>query len=145
MREILLSAQDRMALRRQVRMPCQVVEESQFKLLAETCLDLSTHGMRVRALLPVPVGTRVLTSFRVPDSSLYIDIEAEVTRVVWGRRSGDESSALGLRFLGLSRVDRAILASRLQGLPPPAPKRALRMDYARTVFSIAKAFVPAQM
>ncbi len=145
MREILLFARDRTAMRRQVRMPCQIVEEAGFSLLAETCLDLSIQGMRVRALAPAPVGTRVLASFRVPGSSLYIDAEAEVTRVLWGRRYGDETCALGLNFIGMLRVDRAILASRLQGLPPPPPKRSVRVDYARTVFSIAKGFVPAQM
>ena len=90
MREILLSARDRVALRRQVRIPCQVVEENGFSLLARECVDLSVKGMRVQALLPAPVGTIVLVSFRVPGSSLYIDVEAEVVRVLWGRRKNDQ-------------------------------------------------------
>ncbi len=133
MREILLSARDRVALRRRVRIPCQVVEENGFSLLARECIDLSVKGMRVQALLPAPVGTTVLVSFRVPGSALYIDVDAEVVRVLWGRRKGDQNSALGLRFIGLSRIDRAILGSRLAGLPPPAPERSLRFDYASTV------------
>jgi hypothetical protein len=137
-REILLCARDRETLRRRVRLPCQIVEEQGFSLLAQECEDLSTQGMRVRALLPARVGTRVLASFRVPGSSLYIDTEAEVVRVLWGRRSGDQGSSLGLRFLDLSRVDRAILASRLAGLPPPAPERSLRFDYASTVWAVAR-------
>jgi hypothetical protein len=140
MREILLSARDRAALRRRVRLPCQVVEQESFSLLSEECVDLSLTGMRVKALVPAPVGSKVLVSFRVPSSSLYIDVDAEVTRIMWGRRSGDRCSCLGLRFLDLSRVDRAILKSRLVGLPPPAPERTLRFDYARTVGSIARSF-----
>lgn len=139
MREILLSARDRVALRRRVRIPCQVVEENGFSLLARECMDLSVRGMRVEALLPAPVGTIVLVSFRVPGSSLYIDVDAEVVRVIWGRRRGDQTSALGLRFVGLSRVDRAILGSRLAGLPPPAPERSLRLDYARSVKALFSA------
>lgn len=145
MREFLLSARDRAALRRQVRVPCQIVEEASFSLLANECMDLSVQGMRVRAVMPAPVGTRVIASFRVPGSSLYIDAEAEVVRILWGRRSLDGTSALGLRFLDLSRVDRAILAPRLKGLPPPAPERSLRFDYARSVFSIATDCIPAHI
>jgi hypothetical protein len=140
MREILLSARDRTALRRRVRLPCQVVEEASFSLLAREALDLSPDGMCVRALLPAAVGTRVLASFRIPGSSLYIDTEAEVTRIIWGRRAADRSSGLGLRFLGLSRVDRAILTSRLNGLPPPVPTRSLRFDYARSVSAFSALF-----
>ncbi|MFT3923467.1 MAG: PilZ domain-containing protein [Myxococcales bacterium] len=136
MREILLSARDRSVLRRLVRMPCQVVEEECFSLLASETLDVSVTGMRVRAIVPAAVGTKVLVSFRVPGSSLYIDVDAEVVRVLWGRRKGDQCSALGLRFLNLSRIDRAILGSRLQGLPPPRPERELRFDYASTVLSL---------
>jgi hypothetical protein len=80
----------------------------------------------------------VIASFRVPDSSLYIDVDAQVVRVLEGRRRGDRARALGLRFLNLSRVDRAILASRLAGLPPPPPERSVRLDYAATVFAIAR-------
>jgi len=144
-REILLSARDRVALRRQVRLPCQIVEEENFSLLADECMDLSVRGMRVKALLPAPVGTRVIASFRVPGSSLYLDVDAEVVRILWGRRRGDRHSALGLRFLDLSRVDRAILNSRLAGMPPPAPERNLRFDYARTVGSIAHNFAFARV
>jgi hypothetical protein len=136
MREFLLSARDRLALRRRVRIPCQVVEENGFSLLARECMDLSVRGMRVQALMPAAVGTVVLVSFRVPGSSLYIDVEAEVVRVQWGRRRGDATSALGLRFLGLSNIDRAILGSRLAGLPPPAPERELRPDYAASVMAL---------
>jgi len=133
MREFLLTARDRLALRRRVRIPCQVVEEESFSLLARECMDLSVRGMRVEALMPAPVGSIVLVSFRVPGSSLYIDVNAEVVRVQWGRRRSDQASALGLRFVGMSNIDRAILNSRLLGLPPPTPERELRFDYANSV------------
>jgi len=139
-REILISARDRAALRRQVRIPCQIVEEESFSLIANESIDLSVRGMRVKALRAVPVGTRVIASFRVPGSSLYLDLDAEVTRVLWGRRKGDRCTALGLSFFDLSAVDRAILGSRLMGLPPPAPERRLRFDYAGTIAAIARGF-----
>ncbi len=134
---ILRHAADRLALRRHVRMPCQVVCELGFKLLAHECIDLSLQGMGVRALYPASEGSPVLVSFRLPNSSLYIDVEAKIARMVWGRRREDAGAMLGLSFVDLPRVDRAILASRLRGLPPPAPKRRVRVDYAATVRAIA--------
>jgi hypothetical protein len=126
-------ASDRNSLRRHVRMPCQVIEESGFTLIARECVDLSLDGMGVRALTPALAGQPLIVSFRAPGSSLYIDVEAVVARVGWVRRL----PLLGLTFTNLSTVDRGILAARLRGLPPPSPARPLRMDYAQTVREIA--------
>jgi hypothetical protein len=136
---ILHQAADRHALRRQLRMPCQVVCEQGFTLLAQECVDLSLEGMGVRALLPASEGSPVLVSFRLPNSSLYIDIEGHIARMVWGRRREDAGALLGLRFTALHRTDRAILASRLRGLPPPVPRRRVRVDYASSVRAIGLA------
>jgi hypothetical protein len=46
-----------------------------------------------------------------------------------------------LRYLNLSPVDRAILASRLRGVPPPVPARRVRFDYAQSVLAIAEGLV----
>src|SRR5688500_13336151 len=95
----LRTASDRSALRRELRFPCQVVEEHEFTLLASECLDLSLSGMGVLALEPAPIGTSVIVSFRVPGGSLYIDTEAIVTRVAWSRRRSDRGLRLGLTFV----------------------------------------------
>jgi hypothetical protein len=137
MGSILRTASERHALRRQVRMPCQVVCEHDFTLLASECLDLSLDGMAVRARLPGLEGSPVIVSFRVPGSSLYIDASARIMRMNWGRRSEDRGAMLGLQFLSLNAIDRAILASRLRGLPPPVPARRVRVDYAASVRDIA--------
>ena len=139
MHTILRHAADRHALRRQLRMPCQVVCEHGFTLLAQECVDLSLEGMGVRALFPASEGSPVLVSFRLPSSSLYIDVEAQIARMAWGRRQEDAGAVLGLRFVDLGRVDRAILAERLRGLPPPVPRRRVRVDYAARVRAIATA------
>jgi hypothetical protein len=139
MHPVLHHAADRHALRRQLRMPCQVVCEQGFTLLASECVDLSLEGMGVRALFPASEGSPVLVSFRLPQSSLYIDVEAQIARMGWGRRREDAGAVLGLRFVSLPRVDRAILASRLRGLPPPVPRRRVRVDYAASVRAIGAA------
>lgn len=136
MQKILWTADDREVLRRRVRVPCQIVREHDFTLVADTCLDLSPRGMRVRALRPVALGTPLLVSFRIPDAGVHMDVSAVVTRVARGRRRGERFPTLGLSFVDLGHVDAVILAARLRGVPPPTPARHLRVDYARSVHAI---------
>ena len=136
MHEGLWTANDRKALRRQVRVPCQVVRESDFCLVADACLDLSPRGMRVCSISPVALNTPVLVSFRVPAAGVHMDVNAVVTRVARGRRHGERGATLGLSFVDLSPVEAVTLSARLRGLPPPAPARHLRKDYAGVVRAI---------
>ncbi len=137
MQSILQTAKDRLALRRCVRMPCQVIDEEGFTLLSRECFDLSLRGMGVRAMAPAPIGTPLIVSFRVPGSSFVCDLEARVARVVWGRRSEDRYPSLGIELLSLDPLSRAVLAARLRGLPPPVPMRRVRVDYAASIAAIA--------
>jgi len=138
MQPVLQTAKDRLALRRGVRIPCQVVDEEGFTLLARECFDLSVRGMGVKAIAPAPIGTPLIVSFRIPGSSYHCDFEARVARVVWGRRREDRYPSLGIELLDMDALSRAVLAARLRGLPPPVPMRRVRVDYAATVGSIAK-------
>ena len=139
MSAILMPFNQRSNLRRHVSMPCQVVSETAFELIGDQCVDLSPTGLQVKATRAARLSTPVLVSFRIPDSGIYVDAEGIVARVVWGRRDEDEYPSYGIEFTNIGRVDRAILAARLRGLPPPIPARNLRMDYASSVQSIALA------
>jgi hypothetical protein len=136
MQEGSWTANDRKVLRRQVRVPCQVVRESDFTLIADACIDMSPHGMRVVARGPVAMHTPVLVSFRVPSAGVHMDVNAVVTRIARGRRRGEKGATLGLSFVDLSPVEAVTLSARLRGLPPPAPARHLRKDYAKAVRAI---------
>lgn len=113
----------RLATRRQVLLPCQAVRERDFKLIADRTLDVSIDGM----LLPIEEGEVVLTgeslvvSFPIP--GMWIDAEATVSRVVHGRRPGDDGLAIGVTFDVISPSARAALAGYLHGKPPPLPRR----------------------
>ena len=140
MSAILLQAAARSCLRRKVDIPCQVVSEDDFVLLSERCLDLSLLGLRVRALRHAPVGTRVIASLRIPDTSVWIDAEGVIIRIAWGRRDSDETPAYGVAFTSaLPAMEAAVLSARLHGVPPPVPRRGLRIDYAESVRRIALA------
>jgi hypothetical protein len=136
MQEELSAAKDRKTLRRRVRIPCEVVREHDFALVSDVCFDLSPHGMRVRSLSPVELNTPLLVSFRVPDAGVHMDVSARVSRVAKGRRRGERFATLGISFVDLSPLEGAILAARLKGVPPPAPARHLRIDYASSVQAI---------
>jgi hypothetical protein len=134
--EILALASERLGLRRRVRLPCQVVDERDFSLISDLCLDISPRGMRVRALAPVERGREVLVSFRVPDAGVHMDLSAVVSRVAPGRRHGESCASLGLSFASIGALEGMILSARLKGFPPPVPLRHLRIDYAAAVRAV---------
>ena len=108
----------RRAFRHAVELPCQIVRERDFRLVADVALDLSTDGMLVPTDLPVLTGEPLLVSFRPPRSGRWLDAEAMVARVVHGRRPGDQGRRLGLSFQGLTPETRALLFRELRTVPP---------------------------
>lgn len=116
-------ASRRISTRRGVTLPCQAVRERDFKLIADRTLDISVDGL----LLPLSHDEQVLTgetliiSFPIP--GMWVDAEASVTRIVHGRRPGDEGPACGVLFDVISSSARAALAGFLHGKPPPLPRR----------------------
>jgi len=118
----------RIALRRMVRVPCQIVRERDFKLVGERALDLSAEGMLVPTDARVLTGESVIVSFRLPLTRVWIDAEAVVARVVHGRRRGDHGHCLGLQFLDVTEPSKVALRTSLRGLPPPLPRRPQPMQ-----------------
>jgi hypothetical protein len=129
----LVHAQQRSALRRAIRVDCQVVREHDFKLLGSRGVDVSPAGMLVMAQEPVLTGEPVIVAFRLPRGLYWFDAEAIVTRVVHGRRPGDTGRCFGLEFQTLDPDCKWLLALALRGTPPPVPRRAPRIDYAASV------------
>ncbi|HOU90061.1 MAG TPA: PilZ domain-containing protein [Polyangiaceae bacterium] len=107
--------------RHTVKIPCQVVRERDFRLVADEIADLSVTGMLVVPADPVLTGERLIVSFQTPVWGIWIDAEATVARVVHGRRPGEFSRALGLRFDGIDPWARYVIERNLRGLPPIPP------------------------
>jgi hypothetical protein len=133
------SNQQRQVLRREVRLHCQAVSESEFRLVGRRALDLSPAGMLLESDDDVRVGDALFVSFRAPQSALYIDTSARVVRVVAGRRPGDHGRCLGLQFEDLDAVAKGVLAESLVGMPPPLPRRPRPQDHAAEVRAVAEA------
>jgi len=136
---MLVRKNDRKSVRRHVRIDCQVVRESDFALVGHRTLDLSPDGMLVRLSDDVLVGEKMLVSFQATQLGLWFDTQAEVMRIIRGRRPEDEGRAFGVKFTNMDSVSRLILRGHLRRVPPPLPQRPTRVDYAATIRQIAAA------
>jgi hypothetical protein len=116
----------RSSFRRYVRLDCEVVREHDFVLVGDLVLDLSTAGMRVRAKRRVLTGEEVIVAFRPPRSNRWFDAQGIVSRVLHGRRPGDDGLSLGIAFVGVSPEDRALLFDHLRGMAAPDALRPPR-------------------
>src|SRR5262245_59504844 len=94
-------------------MPCQVVRERDFHLVGRHIVDLSEAGMLVAYAERVLTGESVLVSFQAPFSTVWIDAEATVARVLHGRRRTDRGRCLGLSFDVIDARARAHLSAQL--------------------------------
>lgn len=113
------------AERRSVRVPCQVVRQRDFRLVARHSVDLSAIGMLARLDAPCLTGERVIVSLRVPGtSSTYLDAEGTVTRVVHGRRPEDDGRGLGIRFDATPPDAMDALLRQLAWFPLAKPRRS---------------------
>ena len=117
---------------------CQVVRERDFRLVAERALDVSPDGMLVRTDADLEVGESMIVSFKATSLGIWVDTEANVARIVKGRREGDRGAGIGLSFSTLDRVKRLILRGHLRRVPPPLPRRTQRIDWTATVRSLTR-------
>jgi hypothetical protein len=104
-----------------VRLEGQIVREDDFRQVGTRILNLSEFGMFVATTSSVDVGDSVIVAFMAPFTRTWIDAEAIVTRVAFGRRRADATVGAGLEFLEVSAASRALLREQLQGVPPPLP------------------------
>jgi hypothetical protein len=124
----LLQKNRRSSARHTVHIPCQVVRERDFRLVADRITNLSQTGMVVTPADPVLTGERLIASFRLPKSGAWIDVEATVTRVAHGRRSGEHTRSFALKFDELSLRSQKMLEHTLRKTPasPPCPRPGRR-------------------
>ena len=122
----MLQKNRRTTSRHAVHIPCQVVRERDFRLVADRIVNLSQSGMVVTPADPVLTGERLIASFRLPRSGAWIDVEATVTRVAHGRRSGEHTRSFALQFDELSLRSQKMLEHTLRKAPasPPMPAQA---------------------
>jgi hypothetical protein len=129
---------ERREMRHAVGLKCTVVRESDFREVAREAIDLSPSGMLVSTDRELEIGENMIVSFQATQLGLWFDTEATITRLIRGRRFGDEGAGVGLSFSTLDRVKRLILRGHLRRVPPPLPRRAQRIDWTATVRSLTR-------
>lgn len=85
-----------------MRMPCQVVRERDFKLVATSVMNVSETGLFVDADEPVRFGDKIIVTFYSPAIKQWIDAEGTVTRISHGPRWMARKQAFGVEF---DRID----------------------------------------
>ena len=128
----LLQKNRRSSARHVVHIPCQVVRERDFRLVADRIVNLSQSGMVVTPADPVLTGEKLIASFRLPKSGAWIDVEATVTRVAHGRRFGEHTRSFALQFHELPLRSQKMLEHTLRKSPasPPCARPGRRSSVA---------------
>ncbi len=120
-------SRSRRPIRHTVHIRCEVVRERDFRLVADTVINVSRDGVLVAPAEPVLTGERIILSFPSPAGAGWIDAEATVARVIHGRRPGEFQRCLGLKFESLDASSREAL-KRTLACAPPSPPGAQRHD-----------------
>ena len=92
--------------------------------------DLSLDGALIETQdLDVAIGDEVFLAFKAPRTRFWMDARARVVRLVRGRRREDRGKrGIGIEFVEMDGVYRAVLRGALQYIPPPAPTRPYRQS-----------------
>jgi hypothetical protein len=116
-----------------LRLPCQVVRERDFRLIADRLDNLSLTGLSVSPAEPVLTGERLIVSFRLPHEQVWVDAEVRVTRVNHGRRPGEDVRSLGLAFERVDESTQRAIARELGRTPVAPPGRSIRDEQSERV------------
>ena len=123
-----IDMQGRSALRRSVQVYCETVLDKGFRRIGLRSRDLSVAGALIETEdLDVAIGDEVFLAFKAPRTSFWIDTRARVVRLLRGRRREDGGlQGIGLEFVEMDGIYRAVLRGALRNIPPPAPARPHR-------------------
>jgi len=109
--------EDRIALRRSVRLDARLRLEDETDTTKGVVTDLSVHGLWVGVARPFELGEMVIVTFEPPHSTAELSLKASVARSDRHEGAGAEMG-MGLSFVGLSFEDQCVLEDALKGLPP---------------------------
>jgi hypothetical protein len=132
----LCTRADRTLLRRLVRIRCEAVRTRDFCLVGTSLWDLTSHGAFLATSTPLEPDDELVVAFAW--QGVYVDAVGRVVRRSVGRRERD-LAGVGLSWTVIDPIDQALLDGALLGVPPPAPRRPMKPDYAATVVQVAHA------
>jgi hypothetical protein len=116
MRPVLHAHCPRARVRRAVPTACEVVRTRDYSLVGTRVVDVSARGMLVETDANVLTGEDLLVLFRGPSGDWY-DVDANVARIVHGRRRRDVHRAIGIEFVPLDPWRDILLCDSLKQAP----------------------------
>ena len=119
-------------MRRFTRLGCTVRRMDTWRLVGDRTIDLSPQGMLLLSDERLDYGTELVVSFQATELPIWFDTLATVTRVVEGRRPGDDGRALGVHFETLPAVSRLILRGHLRRDPLVRSRRQRPVELVST-------------
>ena len=126
------------AARHSVNIPAEIVRLQDFRLLADSIENLSEGGLLAGPSLQASPGDKLLVSFRVPRTHVWVDLDAVVARVIRGRRANDRGPRLGVQFESTTEKQLQWLQYALSHAPPAPPSsRSSRRNPAQAVRELA--------
>jgi c-di-GMP-binding flagellar brake protein YcgR len=131
-----MSSRAELRLRKSLR--CEIVRERDFRLISRELVDISRTGARLITHEAILTGEELIVTFSDDRGRIFVDAEAEVVRVVHGRRPNDRlertrgARTLGIRFSALPGESESHLETMLGALTVAAARRneALRLTGA---------------
>ncbi len=83
-------------------------------ILFDFCNDLSTGGVFIETITPLPVGTKVNISFTLPPHNQPFKSKALVRWIRTTRESSDKPAGMGVLFVGQSDEERKTLEDHIK-------------------------------
>lgn len=123
---------------RRHRLLAECVVRQGERLLSDRVLDASYDGLRVRALDAPSFDEPVQISLRMPGSRVWVEAEGEVTRVIEGRRSGDDGKSFAIKLRRMDGMQRLLLQTVAGCYPEARGGRGDNRDYAKAVERIER-------
>jgi hypothetical protein len=132
--------QGRSALRRAARVYCETVLDKGFRRIGLRSRDMSIAGALIETEdLDVALGDEVFLAFKAPRTRFWMDTRARVVRILRGRRREDGGKrGIGVEFVEMDGIYRAVLRGALQNIPPPVPARPQRETSIPMALSFAE-------
>ncbi len=136
---IEVEMQGRSTLRRAARVYSETVLEKGFRRVGLYSRDLSLGGALIDTRdLDLAIGDEVFLALKAPGTRFWMDTRARVVRLLRGRRHEDLGRlAIGVEFVELDGIYRAVLGAALRFMPPPVPSRPHRTTTRTALVAIA--------
>lgn len=115
---------------------CVAVSRSDGRLVGDRLSDVSWDGAFLEGGGDARLGETVRLRLQLPDSRVWMDAEATVTRISHGRRGPHDRAGVGVSLSHMDGMSRILLATVAKAFPVNTGSGPRQHDYATMVQTI---------